>query len=160
VMEIRPDCTMTEDVCTAYGTNTANIAEDLLGLAQSLNRTVAAGTYYLIVTGSGGTSGAYTLNVQLTTAQCGDGVINAGEACDAVPWVSGDGCGQAGAANACQLITPGNLGGGTAGSDTCPGELHLIPAGTTVLSAAQGYSTWGYKDDYVGSCLATAKGLT
>jgi hypothetical protein len=49
-------------------------------------------------------------------------------------------------------------GGGPAGSDTCPGEAITIPAGTTILTEAKGYSTWGYNDDYVGSCLAAGGG--
>src|SRR6185437_12234846 len=160
VMEIRTDCTQFVDVCTSYGTSSANTDTDLTLFAQDFNQTMAAGTYYIIVTGSGGTSGAFTLTAQLTPAKCGDAVINANEVCDPGAAVDGDGCGAPGSANACQYIARGNPGGGPAGSDTCPGEAVAIPAGTTILTDAKGYSTWGYADDYVGSCLAAGNGAT
>jgi cysteine-rich repeat protein len=158
VMDIRASCMGGADSCTSYGTSSANIAEDLAGLAQSLNVTMTAGTYYIVVTGSGGTSGDFTLNAKLSAAQCGDGVLNPGEVCDPSVPVNGDGCGAPGSANACQLIAPGIAGGGPAGSDACPGQATVVPAGTTVLTEAQGLSTWGYADDNVGSCLVAGGG--
>ena len=54
-------------------------------------RGLAAGLYYLEVTGSGGSS-AYVLDVQLLAPGCGDRFLDMGEQCDDGNTASGDGC--------------------------------------------------------------------
>jgi hypothetical protein len=36
--------------------------------------------------------------------------------------------------------------------EACPGEVIDVPAGTTILAEDQGHHTFGYADDYEGSC--------
>ena len=54
-------------------------------------RALTGGTYYLEVTGSGG-SAAYVLDVQLSAPGCGDRLIDMGEQCDDGNTAGGDGC--------------------------------------------------------------------
>jgi len=141
-IDIRQDCSKVSEQCNSYGTSSVDFAAD-----------TAAGTYYIIVTGSPGTAGAFTLTAKLTAAACGDGVINAGEQCDpGVDAAANDGCGAPGTANACKLI-PATAGEG----DQCPGQAvpsatTQLPIGTTTLLETSGMSTYGFKDDYYGSC--------
>lgn len=159
VMEIRRDCSGGYDSCNSYGSHRVDIAEDLTQLAHdNLGQTVVAGIYYVLVSGSDGTSGAFTLRASLSAATCGDGVINAGEECDPSTLYLVDGCGAPGSATPCKTISPGNPGGGPEGSNACPGEDITIQAGMTIFTEAQGYSTWGYQDNTVGSCLSAGWG--
>jgi len=134
-LDIRTDCTMT-DFCVSNGTKTATFSQDL-----------QAGTYFVIVTGQPGTSGAFSLTASLTAPTCGNGVIDPGEVCDpgANP-PANDGCGAPGTANQCQFIAA------PVGEDKCPGQAVMVPAGKTILAASMGTSTYGFKDDYFGSC--------
>ncbi|AKU98851.1 Multiple EGF-like-domain protein 3 precursor [Labilithrix luteola] len=65
---------------------------------------------YFLVDGYGGSSGPFTLDIDVTTAVCGNGVAEAPESCDDGNLVGGDGC-SAG----CQLEEGGVL-------NNCPGE--------------------------------------
>ena len=72
---------------------------------------VANQTYYVFVDGdSGSPGGKYTLDVTLAPATCGNGVLEAPEACDDNNTANNDGC-----SSTCTLETP------PAGLDTCPG---------------------------------------
>jgi hypothetical protein len=131
-LDMRTDCS-TPDYCL---TAPAFFDEEL-----------AAGTYYVIVTGSPGTSGAFTLTATLTAPDCGNGVLDPGETCDpGTNPPANDGCGAPGTGDQCQVIPA------PAGEDTCPGQAVAVSAGTTVLTASQGMSTYGFVDDYLGSC--------
>jgi cysteine-rich repeat protein len=139
---------MPSDYCdNGNGTDTVLFSEDL-----------TKGTYYVIVTGEPGTSGPFTLTAELTAPTCGDGVVEPPEQCDpgSVEIAPNDGCGAPGAANQCQFLAA------PVGEDKCPGQAVAVPVGMTVLGLAQGMSTYGFKDDYFGSCgggtqLSTAK---
>jgi hypothetical protein len=133
-IDIRSDCAL-KYLCSDYGMSTETMRAD-----------IPAGTYYLIVDGQTTASGAFTATMQVSAPKCGDAVLNSGEECDPGAGVNGDGCGDPGAADACKYQAV------PAGNDTCPGESITVPGGTTVLAASMGYSTYGYKDDYTGSC--------
>jgi hypothetical protein len=80
-------------------------------------------------------------------ANCGNGVIDPGEQCDpGMNPPANDGCGAPGTGNQCQFIPA------PAGEDQCPGQAVAVPAGTTILTASSGLSTYGFTDDYRGSC--------
>ncbi len=105
------------------------------------------GTYYVIVSGQPHTSGAFTLTATLSGASCGNGIVDPGEQCDpGTNPPANDGCGAPGTANACQFIAA------PAGEDKCPGQAIAVPAGKTMLLASQGMSTYGFVDDYFGTC--------
>jgi len=106
----------------------------------------AAGTYYLIIDGDNQTSGDYIATLSLSTPFCGDGVVNDGEACDPGAAVANDGCGAPGQPDACQFQPAPPIG------DRCPGQVVPVSAGMTVLPATDGNSTYGFADDYAGSC--------
>jgi cysteine-rich repeat protein len=135
VLDLRTDCASVY-MCSDFGAgSTAALVSD-----------VPAGTYYLIVDGKDDTSGDFDLRLQFGAAQCGDGVLNAGEECDVGEGIANDGCGDPGQPDACKLQVPSGNG------DQCPGQLVDVSAGTTVLTAASGNSTYGFQDDYDGSC--------
>ncbi|MDY0003249.1 MAG: DUF4215 domain-containing protein, partial [Polyangia bacterium] len=73
--------------CTAYGDTTASFAA------------TTGTTYYLVVDGFMGASGAFTLTV--TCGACGDGNVDPGEECDDGNVVSGDGCSSSCALEGC-----------------------------------------------------------
>ncbi len=131
VLDIRQDCTMPAETCNSYGTSSVNVDEDM-----------PAGLYYVIVNGSPGTSGAFTLTATLTAGKCGDGVINPGETCDPGTVVANDGCNAPGATNQCQVVPA------PASEDACPGQpvpaVGQLPAGTTMITEATGMSTYGF----------------
>lgn len=95
-----------------------------------------AGTYFFIVDGSAGSSGAFQLTALFSLPVCGDGVVNAGEACDVGAAAVDDGCGDPGDPNECQTEAAGS-------DDTCPGAVVAVTAGTTIVHG----STLGYGDD-------------
>jgi len=143
-LDIRTDCTKA-DYCLSTGAATDTFTTD-----------VAAGTYYVIVTGQSGTSGAFTLSATLTAATCGNGVVDPGEQCD--PGMSppaNDGCGAPGTVGQCQFVAPR---AGTGASCTDP-QILQVPAGKTSLLASAGMSTYGYSDHNVGSCSQLTGGI-
>ena len=63
------------------------------GLEQFQTNVVTGKDYYLVIDGASGTTGKYTLTMKLTTqAFCGDGKVDANEACDDGNHVANDGC--------------------------------------------------------------------
>lgn len=93
------------------------------------------GDYYLIVDGAQGTSGAFDLEVLWTPPACGDGVLNAGEACDlgTLNGATGSGC-----SSSCTVAPPAG--------DTCASAIPVTVArGYTQLPLA---STLGASNDY------------
>ncbi|MBW2527586.1 MAG: DUF4215 domain-containing protein [Deltaproteobacteria bacterium] len=67
---------------------------DLGDSQESFKQHLTPGTYYVFVDGADGSSGAYSLRVQFSAAQCGDGVTNPNnsEQCDDGNNQTGDGC--------------------------------------------------------------------
>jgi cysteine-rich repeat protein len=140
-LDIRTNCA-TPDFCSSSGTNSTTFSQDL-----------PAGTYYVIVAGKPGTSGAFSLVASLTAATCGNGVVDPGEQCDpGAPFPANDGCNPPGTANQCQFIPA------PVAEDKCPGQAVAVPMGTTVLALSQGMSTYGFKDDYFGTCAGAFGG--
>jgi hypothetical protein len=82
-------------------------------------------------------------------------VIDPGEDCDpgANP-PANDGCHPPGSANECTFISA------PASQDRCPGQAIAVPHGTTIVAESAGTSTYGFQDDYAGSCLASSGGTT
>ncbi len=74
---------------------------------------------FLFVDGYGGTSGDYTLDVEISLAACGNGIAELPEACDDGNNVDGDGCSAT-----CTLESGGTI-------KQCPGQPFLLtgPAG-------------------------------
>ncbi|MCC7384683.1 MAG: pre-peptidase C-terminal domain-containing protein [Deltaproteobacteria bacterium] len=66
-------------------------------------RFLPGGTYYLEVSGTGGTA-AYLLTARVLAPGCGDGVLATGEACDDGNSAAGDGC-----SNSCSFEGSGEL---------------------------------------------------
>jgi hypothetical protein len=84
---------------------------------------------------------------------CGNGVIDPGEDCD--PGASpppNDGCHAPGSANECTFIVA------PTSEDQCPGQAIALPTGSTILPESSGMSTYGFKDDYSGSCQGASGG--
>jgi cysteine-rich repeat protein len=79
----------------------------------------AGNTYYVFVDGNATTEGEnYVLDLRLTKAACGDGLLGANEQCDDSNLSNGDGC-----SSSCVLERP-------IGNDFCAGQLlPLAPAG-------------------------------
>ena len=139
-LDIRSDCAKPSLYCLADGTKSEDLTEDL-----------AAGTYYVIVSGESCSNGAFTLTTKLTAETCGNSTVDPGEDCDPGPTPpANDGCGAPGTANECHFIAA------PTGEDTCPGQAVAVPAGTTILPASQGMSTYGFKDDYTASATCRA----
>jgi hypothetical protein len=140
-LDVRADCSMPSLKCVATGTGT-----------QSLNADLAAGTYYFIVSGGACTSGAFSLTLSLTTEACGNGVVDPGEDCDPGPSPpANDGCGSPTSATPCKFIAP------TQGDTCATAQAVAVPLSTalapfTIVPASAGTSTYGYADDYTGSC--------
>jgi hypothetical protein len=132
---VRTDCA-TDFVCF-----------DSPGASETVAGDFAAGTYHVIVDGSGGSSGRFKLSALFNEPVCGDAVLNVGEACDPGPGQPGDGCGDPGAANECELEAAGS-------DDTCPGTAVTIGAGTSIIHG----SSIGYTDDYLSPHAAVAGG--
>jgi len=105
---------------------------------------ITPGTYYLFASGKNGTSGAYTLDVSLAAATCGDGVVNTGEQCDDGNQDPTDGCDQ------CTFsLNPAN--------DVCPGETIDLVANVDKVYAG---SNVPYHDDYQAVAQAPYCGET
>jgi len=131
----------TDYACYDYGSGAETFTGDF-----------PAGTYYLVVDGSGKTSGDFQISASFNAGKCGDGAINPGEQCDPGAAVANDGCGDPGTANACKYDPP------TPGTDQCPGAAVSIGAGTTIVPVSGSDTTNGYTDDTFGSCSLTAGG--
>lgn len=119
------------------------------GVQERLVAPLAAGTYYLMVSGKGAMPGAFTLESDCAAPACGDGVKNASEACDDGNATNGDGCSasctlEASAANVDTCLAVG-LGAATSIS---PGQTKLLPASGVA-------STVGATDSGTGSCMMT-----
>jgi hypothetical protein len=139
---LRTDC-ITDFYCADYGNQTELIFGDF-----------PAGTYFVVIDGSGNTSGDYQMTVNFNVAACGDGVVNlgAGEECDVGAGVANDGCGDPGTAGECQTQPP------LASADVCNGTPVSVPLGTITLLASSGNSTIGYTDNYAGTCTPAVGG--
>jgi cysteine-rich repeat protein len=132
----------TDDLCFASSPTDELLAADLM-----------PGDYWFIVTGQNNTAGAFQLTATLTTAACGDGVVNPNEQCDLgnVPdsqWAA-DGCNPPGSAMPCTYTAASPL------LATCPGKQIIIPANTSNQLEDMGTNI-GFPSNYVGSCSAAA----
>jgi cysteine-rich repeat protein len=114
-----------------------------------------AGTYHVIVDGAQGTSGDFELTARFDAARCGDGVLNpAEEQCDPADISASDGCTDPGApTGGCKFEAP------AAETELCPGESIPVTAAGVTLLASEGHTTYGYTDDYIGSCAAGEGGV-
>jgi cysteine-rich repeat protein len=93
------------------------------GLVQIQANVVAGHDYFLVVDGASGSAGKYKLTTKLTTGSfCGDGKIDADEACDDGNKTDGDGC-----ANNCKGIS-----GNPAAADCTNGHVVHLWKGATV----------------------------
>jgi cysteine-rich repeat protein len=103
--------------------------------------------YFLVIDGASGSAGKYAAILKLTTASfCGDGKIDANEACDDANKIEGDGC-----SNDCRKIDGSPASGGS-----CPGHPVDVWAGQTVTGAG---STSGYGSTF-GAPSTTACGTS
>ncbi|AKU98854.1 RTX toxin [Labilithrix luteola] len=85
-------------------------------------------TVYLVVDGVAGKSGPFTIDVEIATSICGDGLAQYPEQCDDNNTVAGDGCSPT-----CQFETP------MAAAGKCPGASYTLvgsPTGPTKISVA------------------------
>ncbi len=123
------------------------------GDVKSQSTEAAAGTYYVIVDSDADAEGDYELTITASLPACGDGILNTGEECDVGPGVENDGCVDPGAEDECTTEQP------LTELDACPGEDIDIPEGSTRLLAADGLTTTGFADDYLGSCTGGTLGL-
>jgi hypothetical protein len=111
---------------------------DLSPTSESIAMDLKAGNYWFIVSGQGGTNGAFHLTAALTTGVCGDGVVNPGEQCDlGTPWPMNSGCIPPGSAQQCQFMT---------NNQPCPGHVVQVAANATNFLADTGNTT-GYMDN-------------
>lgn len=79
---------------------------------------VAQSTYFIFAdSASGTTGGPYTLDLTLSPPTCGNGTLDAPEACDDGNLAAGDGC------SATCTLEPA-----PAGIDTCPGAVFMFPS--------------------------------
>lgn len=113
---------------------------------------LSAGTWSVIVD-SIGAPGAFELSVLAADPACGDGILNPGEQCDPGAPIAGDLCNDPGTKLECQFGAPLD------NQEMCPGESIDVPEGTSVLLAADGYSTNGFANDYDSSCQSALGGV-
>ena len=95
------------------------------GGAEQIQHNVLAGRdYYLYIDGASGTAGKYALTLKLTPGPfCGDGKVDADEACDDSNNVDGDGCSPS-----CTAVNGDPATGGG-----CPGQpVHVWPGNAVV----------------------------
>lgn len=121
------------------------------GSMEQLNYHVNAGqNYYLVVDGASGSAGKYQVTMKLgTTAFCGNGQVDASEACDDGNQVDNDGC-----SSDCTKVS----GDPTSGNG-CPGHPVDVWPGKTVLGTS---STTAYGNAFTKtgtSCLVSSSNL-
>lgn len=106
------------------------------------------GTYFVVVDGANGSEGDFSLTLDCAVGTCGDGVVGDGEQCDSGPGSTpGDGCGDPGTANACQLVV-------VSSADNCTGvsTISVAPGAPTYTpTSPPPFTTVGAVDDFVGS---------
>lgn len=139
-MYVRTDCA-TDWYCADFGPTSEVFRDEM-----------APGVYHVIVDGADGTSGSFSLFLDVAPAVCGDGFVSPsiGEQCDVGEPIDGDGCGDPGAPNECQHEAPDPV------ADTPPGTpITLEPTLPTytdkVANIFQG-TTIGYTDNRTGTC--------
>ncbi len=120
------------------------------GIEQFTYNVITGHDYYLFVDGASGSAGKYSLNLKVTPGPfCGDGKIDANEACDDTNHVEGDGCSAS-----CLGIAGDPATGGS-----CPGQpVHVWP-GKTVTGTG---STNPYGNTFTktgSSCIVSASDL-
>lgn len=102
---------------------------------------------YLVVDGFGGNAGTFTLDVEVATASCGNGMAESPEACDDGNNVAGDGC-----APDCTLETGGVL-------DDCPGQdILLTGTGSDVRHVSLANSTASLTTSSITSTICPGGG--
>ncbi|AKU99988.1 Multiple EGF-like-domain protein 3 precursor [Labilithrix luteola] len=102
---------------------------------------------YLFVDGYAASSGDFTLDIQVDTAFCGNGIAEAPEVCDDGNTLAGDGC-----AADCTFEAGGIL-------DDCPGQGFVISGtGTAPRKVSFAGTTTGLKSNTVSPLLCTGAG--
>ena len=101
----------------------------------------AGNTYYVFVDGNATLDGEnFVLDLRVTAAVCGDGMLGANEQCDDSNLSNGDGC-----SSSCNLEQP-------IGNDFCAGQLlPLTPAGGADVAQITA-STANLASDFQGTC--------
>jgi hypothetical protein len=129
---VRSDCSV-DEYCADFG-----------AVSEEFRAELPAGIHYIIVDGSGGTSGTFRLFLSVTPPVCGDGIVSAslGEQCDVGDPIPDDGCGDPGTPSECQRETPDSV------ADVPPGLPITLMPGTNLFHG----TTIGYHDDLSGTC--------
>jgi cysteine-rich repeat protein len=99
---------------------------------------------YIIVDGYGGTSGNFTLDVEVSTASCGNGIAELPEQCDDGNTTNGDGC-----SSECSLETGGIV-------NDCPGQPFVLsgaPGAVRKISFAGNTATQGARTQSPTGCF-------
>jgi len=146
VMVLRNECEATDaDLCFDY----SDLAtEQIVGH-------FPAGTYYLILDAESGEGGEFRITAHFSLPECGDGVINpAEEQCDPLDPTATDGCTDPDAPTGGCKFEPANDT-----NDLCPGEAHALTTEGLRLLASEGNTTYGFADDYNGSCNGETVGM-
>lgn len=138
------------------GTTELDCADDAaIGGTEAISFGVAANTsYYVFVDGYAGSGGAFTLDIQVDTAFCGNGVAESPENCDDGNSVVGDGCGPD-----CKL-EPGGI------VDDCPGSTFVLtgppnaPRKLSIVGDTKGKATSQSPTSCLGSGPNDVYGIT
>jgi hypothetical protein len=132
----------------------ARVADDECTLEEELTSDLAAGTYWLVVDGNGGSSGDFTLTLEVTSPVCGDGILNdasAGEECDLLPPDPGS-CNPPGDPDECHFA-PANTD-----LDNCPGQDVSVTSPTSVKLSGAEHNTCALTDNQIGTCASNNAG--
>lgn len=120
------------------------------GLEQLTTNVVTGREYFLVVDSASGSAGKYTVTMKLSSSSfCGDGKVDANEACDDGNKVEDDGC-----SNNCQ-----NVSGNPTTGNACPGHPLTVWPGRTVTGAG---STLPYGNTFTktgNSCAVSTNNL-
>lgn len=102
---------------------------------------------FLFVDGYAGTAGTFTIDVEVSTAFCGNGVAEPPEACDDGNTAAGDGC------SATCTLEPGGV------IESCPGqEIKLAGSGTAERKVSLANSTAALKSSTLRPLPSTCTG--